>query len=90
MNSKDKDNYEKNFFENSESLKKFVLIIYISSLINLYLCIEGRPGIRKTTSVKAILEIKAKTLNQLISFYTYQYHPLSKQIDFFGANIINY
>ena len=37
MKGKDSEKYEKYFFENSESLKKFVLTVYISSLINLYL-----------------------------------------------------
>ena len=35
MEGKDRDKYEKYFFENSESLKNFVLIVYISSLINI-------------------------------------------------------
>ena len=34
MKGNNKDKYEKYFFEKSESLKTFVLFIYISSLIN--------------------------------------------------------
>ena len=36
MKEINKDKHEKYFFEKSESLKNFVLIVYIYSLINLY------------------------------------------------------
>ena len=50
MNINGKNEYEKYFFEKSESLRKFVLFVYISSLINLYLCVVSPPGARKTTA----------------------------------------
>jgi len=43
MEGKDKDKYEKYFFD-SESFKNFVLKVYITSLINLYLRAISPPG----------------------------------------------
>ena len=57
------DKYEKYFFFFFERLKKFVLFVYISSLINLYLCVVSPPGSGKTTSARAIAEIRAIILN---------------------------
>ena len=89
MESKDKDKYEKYFFENSESLKKFVLIVYISSLINLYLCVVSPPGSGKTTAARAIAEIRAKIFNQLIPFYIHTHHSSTKPNDFYGTTTIS-
>jgi MoxR-like ATPase len=68
MEGQDRDKYEKYFFEHSESLKKFVLIVYISSLINLYLCVVSPPGSGKTTAARAIAEIRARIISQNIPF----------------------
>ena len=48
------------FLKIQESIKKFVLIVYISSLINLYLCVVSPPGSGKTTAARAIAEIRAR------------------------------
>ena len=85
MKGIDKDKYEKYFFEKSESLKKFVLIVYISSLINLYLCVVSPPGSGKTTAARAIAEIRAKILMQDIPFYIHTHHSSTKPNDFYGT-----
>ena len=84
MKGINKDKHEKYFFEKSESLKKFVLIVYISSLINLYLCIVSPPGSGKTTAARAIVEIRAKILMQDIPFYLHIYHSTPNQMTFMG------
>ena len=89
MEGKDKDKYEKYFFEKSESLKNFVLIVYISSLINLYLCVVSPPGSGKTTAARAIAEIRAKIFNQLIPFYIHTHHSSTKPNDFYGTTTIS-
>ncbi len=89
MQGKDSEKYEKYFFENSESLKKFVLIVYISSLINLYLCVVSPPGSGKTTAARAIAEIRAIILNQSIPFYIHTHHSSTKPNDFYGTTTIS-
>ena len=89
MEGQDRDKYEKYFFEKSESLKKFVLIVYISSLINLYLCVVSPPGSGKTTAARAIAEIRAKILKQLIPFYIHTHHSSTKPNDFYGTTTIS-
>ena len=84
--------YEKYFFENSESLKKFVLIVYISSLINLYLCVVSPPGSGKTTAARAIAEIRARIISQNsqnIPFYIHTHHSTTKTNDFYGTTTIS-
>ena len=83
-----KNKYEAYFFENSESLKNFVLIVYISSLINLYLYVISPTGTGKTTAVRAIAEIRAKILMQNKSFYIHNHHSSTKPNDFYGNTII--
>ncbi len=89
MKSKDSEKYEKYFFENSESLKKFVLTVYISSLINLYLYVVSPPGSGKTTAARAIAEIRGMILNQEISFYIHTHHSSTKPNDFYGTTTIS-
>jgi len=89
MKGINKDKYEKYFFEKSESLKKFVLFIYISSLINLYLCVVSPPGSGKTTAARSIAEIRAKILGQEIPFYIHTHHSSTKPNDFYGTTTIS-
>ena len=87
-NLEGKDN-EKYFFENSESLKQFVLIVYISSMINLYLCVVSPPGSGKTTAARAISEIRANILKQKIPFYIHTHHSSTKPNDYYGTTTIS-
>jgi len=89
MKGKEKDKYEKYFFEKSESLKKFVLFIYISSLINLYLCVVSPPGAGKKAAARSIAEIRAKILGQEIPFYIHGHHSSTKPNDFYGTTTIS-
>jgi len=86
MKGENKDRY---FFEKSESLKKFVLFIYISSLINLYLCVVSPPGTGKTVAACSIAEIRAKILGQEIPFYIHDHYSRTQPSDFYGATSIN-
>ena len=88
MEETDKEKYEKYFFENSESLKKFVLIVYISSLINLYLYVVSPPGLGKTTAIRAISEIRGRLLNQKIPFHIHPHHLTTQPKDFYGSTTI--
>ncbi len=90
MEGKDKTKYEKYFFEKSENLKNFVLIVYISSLINLYLCAVNPPDLGKATAERIIAEIRARIFNQLIPFYIHIHHSSSKLNDFYGITTISY
>ena len=89
MKGIDKDKYEKYFFEKSESLKKFVLIVYIYSLINLYLCVVSSPHSGKTTVARAIAEIREKILMKDIPFYLHTHHSSTKPNDFYGTTTIS-
>ena len=91
MEGEKKDKCEKYFFEKSESLKKFVLEVYISSLINLYLCVVSPPGSGKTTAARAIAEIRAIILKgkDEIPFYIHTHHSSTKPNDFYGTTTIS-
>ena len=79
---------EKYFFEKSENLKLFLLIIYISSIINLHLCIISPPGFGKTTAIKSFAQIRAIILNKIIPYYINIYHSSTKPNDFYGSEIL--
>jgi MoxR-like ATPase len=89
MEGADKDKYEKYFFENSDTLQNFVLFVYISSLINLNLCVVSSPGSGKTTAARAIAEIRAIILGQEIPFYIHTHHSTTKPNDFYGTTTIS-
>ena len=91
MKGEKKDKCEQYFFEKSESLEKFVLEVYISSLINLYLCVVSPPGSGKTTAARAIAEIRAIILKgkDEIPFYIHTHHSSTKPNDFYGTTTIS-
>ena len=84
------ENHEKYFFDKSPSLRNFVVIVYISSLINLYLCVVSPPGEGKTTAARAIARIRKKILqiNSIEPFYLHTFHSTTKTNYFFGSTII--
>ena len=88
-NKKKSPEEEKYFFEESSSLKIFTVTVYLSSLINLYLCVVSPPGSGKTTSARAIAEIRAKLLKQDVSFYIHTFHSSTKPIDYYGTTTIS-
>ena len=77
------------FLKIQESIKKFVLIVYISSLINLYLCVVSPPGSGKITAARAIVEIRARLLKKEIPFYIHTHHSTTKPNDFYGKTTIS-
>jgi MoxR-like ATPase len=87
-NKKKSPEEEKYFFEDSSSLKIFTVTVYLSSLINLYLCVVSPPGSGKTTSARAIAEIRAKLLKQEVSFYIHTFHSSTKPNDYYGTTTI--
>ena len=66
------------------------IIVYISSFINLYLCVVSPPGSGKTTTARAIAEIRAKIFIQLIPFYINKHHSSTKPYDFYGTTTISW
>jgi hypothetical protein len=88
-NKKKSSEEEKYFFEDSSSLKIFTVTVYLSSLINLYLCVVSPPGSGKTTSARAIAEIRAKLLKQEVSFYIHTFHSSTKPNDYYGTTTIS-
>ena len=84
-----KDIEEKYSFNSSENLKNFVGIVYLSSLINLYLCIESPPGYGKTTAARAIAEMREIDENSDKKFYIQTFHSSTYPTDLYGSSTIN-
>ena len=83
-----KDIEEKYSFDSSEKLKNFVGIVYLSSLINLYLCIESPPGYGKTTSARAIAEMREIFEDSDKKFYIQTFHSSTYPQDLYGTSTI--
>ena len=75
-----------NYFFQTEKLKNYVGIVYLSSLINLYLCVESPPYCGKTTSAKAIAEMREINGNRSFknSYYIYDFHSNTNQKELYG------
>ena len=86
---KSKEIEEKYSFQSSEKLKNFVGIVYLSSLINLYLCVESPPGYGKTTAARAIAEMREIDENLDKKFYIQTFHSSSYPSDLYGTSTIN-
>ena len=86
---KSKPKKEKYSFENSQKLKNFVGIIYLSSLINLYLCVESPPGYGKTTAARAIAEMREIEEDLSNKFYIHTFHSNTYSTDIYGASTID-
>ena len=79
---------EKYSFNNSKKLKNFVGIVYLSSLINLYLCVESPPGYGKTTAARAIAEMREISENREKKFYIQTFHSSTYPNDLYGSSTI--
>lgn len=86
---KSKEVEEKYSYQSSEKLKNFVGIVYLSSLINLYLCVESPPGYGKTTAARAIAEMREIDENLDKKFYIQTFHSSSYPSDLYGTSTIN-
>ena len=86
MQSNEKE--EKYSFNNSENLINFVGIVYISSLKNLYLCVESPPGYGKTTAARAIAEMREINENREVKFYIQTFHSSTYPNDLYGSSTI--
>lgn len=82
---------EENYsFENSENLENFVGIVYLSSLINLYLCVESPPGYGKKTAARVIAKMREIDENLEKKFYIQTFHSSTYPTNLYGTSTINY
>ena len=83
-------NEEKYFFENSKSLKKLMIFLYASSLVNQHLCIIGPPGIGKTLGSRAFSLIREILTGRIYEspFYMHTFNEYTRPSDYFGVSSI--
>ena len=83
-------NEEKYFFENSKSLKKLMILIYASSLVNQHLCIIGPPGIGKTLCSRTFSLIREIIFGRKYEspFYMHTFNEYTRPSDYFGVSSI--
>ena len=83
----DEENIEEKYsFDSSENLNNFVEIVYLSSLINIYLCVESPPGYGKTTAARAIAEMRENGNGK--KFYIQTFHSSTYPTDLYGSSSI--
>ena len=88
INWKKFENEERYFFENSESLKKLMIYLYASSLVNQYLCIIGPPGIGKTLGTRAFSLIREIIFKRKYDtpFYMHTFNEYTRPSDYLGVS----
>ena len=79
---------EEYFFDESQTLKNFMVQLYACSLINQYLCIIGPPGIGKTIGARAFAYIREKILDIEYEnpFYMHTFNQFSRPSDYYGVS----
>ena len=91
--SSNKNNQDENyFFEDSESLCKFMVLIYLCSMINLHLCVIGPPGAGKTTAARAYGQMRHSILNltdDIPKFYMNTFNSTTRPNEFFGTSTMS-
>ena len=76
------------YFEESNSLKKFMVLMMAASYINLHLCVIGPPGGGKTSSARAFSRIRGEILNMKNPFIMHTFNEETKTQDFFGLTTL--
>ena len=90
VNYKKLKNEEKYFFENSKSLKKLMIFLYASSLVNQHLCLVGPPGIGKTLGSRAFSLIREIITERKYEspFYMHTFNEYTRPSNYFGVSSI--
>ena len=90
VNYKKLKNEEKYFFENSKSLKKLMIFLYASSLVNQHLCLIGPPGIGKTLGSRAFSLIREIITQRKYEspFYMHTFNEYTRPSNYFGVSSI--
>ena len=79
---------EEYYFDESKTLKNFMVQLYACSLINQYLCIIGPPGIGKTIGARAFAYIRERILyiENKNPFYMHTFNQFTRPSDYYGVS----
>jgi midasin (ATPase involved in ribosome maturation) len=84
----DEDPEQKYFFKESETIKNYMISLYLYCIMNIHIYVFGPPGVGKTAGAECLARIRARNEKLYGDYKKYAFNSSTNPADIFGAETL--